>query len=89
MVGLYKDYFGGPGFLWAAIYGFGLSMMGILHTKEWLFGGIAIFIAILVAYFVKTNAYIILGVAMGLGCIIPAIIVHINYLNWKKQNAQI
>lgn len=68
------------GFLWAAIYGFGLSMMGILHSKEWLFGGIAIFIAILVAYVVKVNAYIILGIVMGLACIIPAIIVHKNYL---------
>ena len=87
-IGLFRDPFCGPGFLLAAIYGFGLCMMGILHSKEWLFGGIAIFIAILIAYFVKTNAYIILGIAMGLGCIIPAVIVHKNYLKWKKENAQ-
>jgi hypothetical protein len=87
LIGLFKDYFGGPGFLWAAIYGFGLSMMGILHSKEWLFGGIAIFIAILVAYVVKVHAYVILGIVMGLACIIPAIIVHKNYLKWKQENA--
>ena len=34
------------------------------------------------------NAYIILGIVMGLGCIIPAIIVHKNYLKWKQENAQ-
>ena len=50
VIGLFRDPFGGPGFLWAAIYGFALSIMGILHSKEWLFGGIAIFIAILFAY---------------------------------------
>ncbi|MHC4396571.1 MAG: hypothetical protein ACYS1A_13040 [Planctomycetota bacterium] len=84
-IGLSKGFFGDPGFLWAAIFGFGLSITGILSSKEWLFGGLAIFIAILAAFFIKDYAYLILGLVMGLGCIIPAIIAHRNYRKQEKN----
>lgn len=88
ILGLFRDSFGGPGFLWAAIYAIALSMTGILHSKEWLFGGIAIFIAIIVAFFAKPYSYLILGTVMGLACIIPTIIAQRNYRKWKKENEQ-
>lgn len=83
---LFCFYFGELAFLWAAIFGFGLSITGILHSKEWLFGGIAIFISILAAAILKDHAYVILGIVMGLGCIIPAIIAQRRYLRQKREN---
>ena len=82
---LHKVSFGELPFLWAVIVGFGLSAMGILSSKEWLFGGIAIFIAILAASIMKEHAYVILGIVMGLACIIPAIIAQRNYRKQEKS----
>ena len=87
-LGLFKDHIGGFGFLVTAIYGVGLSMMGILYSREWLYGGIAIFAAIIAAYFTEPYAYYILGIVMGFACIIPAIIAQRNYRKQEKENAQ-
>jgi len=89
LMGLFKDYFGGPGFLWAAIYGFALSIMGILYSKEWLYGGIAIFIAILAAFVIKFHAYVVLGIVMGLGCIIPALIAQKRWRRLREQGERV
>lgn len=76
----------GPGFIWAALYGIGLSMMGILYSKEWFISGIAIFIAIVFATFARPYASIILGITMGLGCIIPGVIAQQRLRQWEKKN---
>lgn len=34
---------GDPAFLWAMLFSIGLVVLGIFHSKEWLFGGIGIF----------------------------------------------
>ena len=88
ILGLFKDYFGAPGFLWAAVYAIALSMTGIIYSKEWLFGGIAIFIAIIVAFFVKPYSYLILGTVMGLACIIPAITAHRRFCRLERKYGQ-
>ena len=80
--------FGDLAFLWAAIFGIGLSVTGILSSKESLFGGIAILIAIPAASVIKEHAYVILGIVMGLACIIPAIIAQRNYHKQKKEYDQ-
>ncbi len=87
-LGLFKDHMGGFGFLLSAIYGIGLSMMGILYSREWLYGGIAIFAGIIAASFTKPHyAYVILGIVTGLACIIPAIIADRNYRKQEQENA--
>jgi hypothetical protein len=78
---------GDPGFLFAIFFSIALSITGVFHTKEWLWGGIGIFVGILLAFFIKDYAYLILGPATGLGCIIPAIIVQRNYRKQEKENA--
>ena len=87
-LGLFRDPFGAPGFLWAAVYAIALSMTGIIYSKEWLFGGISIFIAIIVAFFVRPYSYLILGAVMGLACIIPAIIAHRRFRRSEKEHGQ-
>ena len=87
-LGLFFDFFGGPGFLWAMVYSIALSMMGIIYSKEWLWGGIGIFVGMVVAFIMKDYAYLILGFAMGLGCIIPAIVAQKRYLRQKRENEQ-
>jgi len=84
-IGPFSVFFGKQAFLWAAIFGFGLSVSGILSSKEWLFGGVAIFISILAASLIKEYAYVILGIAIGLGCIIPAIVIQRNYRKQEKN----
>ena len=85
---LFEHSFGNPAFLWAAIFGFGLSILGILSSKEWLFGGIAIFVGMIAASFIESYAYVILGIVTGLGCIIPGVIAQRNYRKQEKENAQ-
>ena len=86
-IGPFSVFFGKQAFLWAAIFGFGLSVSGILSSKEWLFGGVAIFISILAASIIEEYAYVILGIAIGLGCIVPAIVAQRNYRKQEKENA--
>jgi len=84
---LFRDHIGGFGFLWTAICGIELSMVGILYSREWLYGGIAIFAGITAALFTDPYAYVILGIVIGPACIIPAIISQRNYLKQEKEDA--
>ncbi len=84
---LFRDNTGGFGFLWTAITGIELTMIGILYSKEWLYGGIAIFASIIAAHFIESYAYYILGIVTGFACIIPAIISRNNYHKQEKENA--
>ena len=75
-----------PGFLLAIFFSIALSITGIFHSKEWLYGGIGIYTGTLLAFFVKDYGYIILGLAAGSGLIIPAIIVQRNYHKKEKNH---
>ena len=78
---------GDPGFLFAILFSIALCITGIFHSKEWLFGGIGIFIGALVVFFMKDFGYIVLGLATGAGLIIPAVLVQRNYRKQEKENA--
>jgi hypothetical protein len=67
------------GFLWAALFAIGLSMMGIVYSKEWLVAGICVSAAIMFAGAFQSLSLIILGTAMGLGCIVPGAIAHVRF----------
>jgi hypothetical protein len=84
---LFRDPIGGFGFLWTAICGIGLSMVGILYSREWLYGGLGIFAGIIAAYFIEPYAYVILGIVTGLAFIIPATISQRNYREQEKKDA--
>ena len=86
--GMFKPLFADPRFIWAMIYGFGLSITGVLYSKEWLYGGIAVFAAILVSIFIRSYSFLILGFAMGLGCIIPSIIALKRLRRLENENEQ-
>ena len=70
---------GDPGFLFAILFSIALSITGIFHSKEWLYGGMLIFVGTLLAFFINDYSCFILGLATGAGLIIPAIIVQKNY----------
>ena len=76
---VFNNFCGGdPAFLWAMLFSVGLVVLGIFHSKEWLYGGIGIFAVMVLTYFLGNIGYLILGLAIGAGLIIPAIIVHRN-----------
>ncbi len=51
-LGLFFDFFGGPGFLWAMVYSIALSITGIIYSREWLWGGIGIFAGMVAAFII-------------------------------------
>jgi hypothetical protein len=75
-------------FPWAMLYAIALSMMGILYTKEWLIAGIGVFVAIIVSALLRPYSSFILGTAMGLGCIIPALIAQKRLRVWKADHVK-
>jgi hypothetical protein len=80
---------GDPGFLFAILFSIALSITGIFSSKkEGIYGGMLIYIGLLLAFFMKDYGYIILGLATGAGLIIPAIIVQRNFRKQEKENAQ-
>lgn len=87
---LFNNFCGGdPAFLWAMLFSIGLVVLGIFHSKEWLFGGIGIFAVMALTYFLGNIGYLILGLAVGAGLIIPAIIVQRNFRKQEEENEQI
>ena len=70
------------------VYSIAVSIMGIIFSKEWLIGGIGIFAGMVLAFLIKDYAYIILGVSMCAGCIIPAVIAHRRYHSSEAEYGQ-
>ena len=85
---LFNNFCGGdPAFLWGMLFSIGLVVIGIFHSKEWLFGGVGIFAVMVLTYFLGNVGYLVLGLAIGAGLIIPAIIVQRNFRKQEKENA--
>ncbi len=84
-MGLFDKIFCGSGFIYAMAISMMLCILGIFHSKAWLFGGMLVFIGMLLAFIVKDYAFVTLGIATGLGFIIPAIIVQRNYNKQEKN----
>ena len=84
---LSNNYCGGdPAFLWAMLFSIGLVVLGIFHSREWLWGGIGIFVVMILTYFLGNVGYLILGLAIGAGLIIPAIVVQRNFRKQEQEN---
>jgi len=77
---------GDPAFLWAMLFSIGLVVLGIFHSREWLYGGIEIFAVMILTYFLGNVGYLVLGLAIGAGLIIPAIIVQRNFRKQEQEN---
>jgi hypothetical protein len=77
---------GDPAFLWAMLFSIGLVVLGIFHSREWLYGGIGIFTVMILTYFLGNIGYIVLGLAIGAGLIIPAIIVQRSFRKQEQEN---
>jgi hypothetical protein len=87
---VFNNFCGGdPAFLWGMLFSVGLVVLGIFHSKEWLYGGIGIFAVMVLTYFLGNIGYLILGLAIGAGLIIPAIIVQRNFRKQEKENEQV
>jgi hypothetical protein len=84
---LSNNYCGGdPAFLWAMLFSIGLVVLGIFHSIEWLWGGIGIFVVMILTYFLGNVGYLVLGLAIGAGLIIPAIVVQRNFRKQVQEN---
>ena len=53
-----------------------IYIMGLFYSKEFLFGGVVIFLGTIVAVIFLDFHYIIIGVFVGSGTAIPGIIAH-------------
>jgi hypothetical protein len=80
---------GDPAFLWAMLFSIGLVVLGIFHSKEWLYGGIGIFAVMILTYFLGNIGLLVLGLAIGAGLIIPAIIVKKKFRKQEKEDGQV
>jgi len=84
---LLNDYSAGdPAFLAAMGLSIALAATGILYSREWLYGGAGIFAGMFLTYFAKDYGYLILGLATGAGCIVPAIICQRNFNRQEREN---
>lgn len=71
---------------WAVLYSIGIYIMGIFYSKEFLFGGIAIFIGTILSVIFLEIHCLIIGVFMGAGTIIPGIIAHKRFKKTLKES---
>ena len=86
--GLGRGFITDISFLWAWIYAISLSMTGVVYSREWLIGGIGIFAGMAIAVFVEPYAYLILGLVMCGGCVIPSLITLKRLRCTERENEQ-
>ena len=72
--------------LWAILYSIGLYMMGIFYSKEFLVGGIIIFIGSIVSVIFNDYHNLIMAVFMGGGTLFPSIIAQKRVSKILREN---
>jgi len=70
---------------WALLYSIGIYIMGIFYSKEFLFGGILIFLGTILSVIIYDFHCIIIGIFMGSGTVIPAIIAHRRFKKMLRE----
>ena len=70
---------------WALLYSIGIYIMGIFYSKEFLFGGIAIFLGTVFSVIFHDFHCLINGIFMGAGTIIPAVIAHKRFRKMLRE----
>lgn len=87
LIGLFKGMYCGPAFIYALTVNSVMVLVGVLHSKLWFVGSIFVITGILMAFIIKEYSFMILGVAIGTGIILSALIVDLNYRKQEKENA--
>lgn len=88
LLGLFKGMYCGPAFIYAFTANSAMALVGVLHSRLWFSGTILVTGGILIAFIVKAYSLLILGIAIGGGMIVSALIVDIYYrkVNERKSN---
>lgn len=86
-MGMFKDVFGGAGFIYAMGISMFMGIYGILYSKAGFLGEAIILAGMLTAFFAKGYwcPMIILGLATGTGIITTALIAEINHRRWEEN----
>lgn len=66
---------------WALLYAIGIYIMGIFYSKEFIYGGIVIFLGTIMSVIFYDIHCIINGIFLGSGTVIPAVIAHKRFKN--------
>ncbi len=59
---------------WALLYSIGIYIMGIFYSKEFIYGGIVIFLGTILSVVFSEYHNLIIGLFMGSGTVVPAVI---------------
>ncbi|MFC1724154.1 hypothetical protein ACFL4T_00905 [candidate division KSB1 bacterium] len=70
---------------WALLYSIGIYIMGIFYSKEFLFGGIVIFLGTVFSVIFYDFHCLIIGIFMGAGTTIPAVIAHKRFRKMLRE----
>ncbi len=70
---------------WALLYSIGIYIMGIFYSKEFLYGGLVIFLGTVLSVLFYDFHCIINGIFMGCGTTFPAIIAHKRFKKTLRE----
>jgi len=71
---------------WAILYTIGVYITGIFYSKEFIFGGIVIFLGTILSVIFLNYHSLIIGIFMGGGTTVPAIIAHKRFKKTMRDS---